>query len=79
MTTTSHRYHSEFARRYYDQGEAKGEADALLTILDARGVQVPDHIRADIAGCTDLEQLRTWIRQASTADKIHELDSPAHW
>jgi hypothetical protein len=26
MTTTTHRYHSDFARRYYDQGEAEGEA-----------------------------------------------------
>src|SRR5207302_1111761 len=28
MTTTTHRYRSELARRWYDQGEAKGEAKA---------------------------------------------------
>jgi hypothetical protein len=30
MTTAPHRYQSEFARRYFSQGEAKGEVKALL-------------------------------------------------
>lgn len=82
MTVTSHRYHSDFARRYYSQGEAEGEARgraegearAVLAILDARGVAVPDDVRARIAGCTDLDQLDTWVRRAVTADKIQDLD-----
>jgi hypothetical protein len=82
MTTTTHRYHSDFARRYFSQGEAegeargeaRGEAKAVLAILDARGVAVPDEVRADIAGCTDLDRLARWIRRAATADKIQDLD-----
>jgi 3-methyladenine DNA glycosylase AlkC len=70
MTTTAHRYQSEFASRYYSQGEAK----ALLAILDARGIQVPDEVRETITGCTDLDQLEAWIRRAATADKIQDLD-----
>jgi hypothetical protein len=86
MTTTSHRYQSDFARRYFSQGEAtgeargeaRGEAKAVLAILDARSVQVPDDIRANIAGCTDLDQLGVWIRRAATAEKIQDLDDPDH-
>jgi hypothetical protein len=78
MTTTSHRYQSEFARRYFSQGEAqgeaRGEAKAVLAILDARGIAVPDDVRARIAGCTDLDQLDVWIRRAATAHKIQDLD-----
>jgi hypothetical protein len=74
MTTTSHRYQSEFARRYFNQGEAQGEAKAVLAFLDARGIAVPDDIRARIAACTDLDQLDTWIRRAATAHKIQDLD-----
>jgi 3-methyladenine DNA glycosylase AlkC len=70
MTTTTHRYQSDFARRYFSQGEA----EAVLTILDARGIAVPDEIRANIAKCTDLDQLGRWIRRAATADKIQDLD-----
>jgi hypothetical protein len=70
MTTTTHQYQSDFARRYFSQGEAK----AVLAILDARGVEVPDETRADIASCTDLDQLDRWVRRAATADKIQDLD-----
>jgi hypothetical protein len=77
MSTTSHRYQSDFARRYFSQGEvigqARGEAKAVLAILDARGVEVPDDVRATIADCTDLAQLDVWVRRAATADKIEDL------
>lgn len=77
MTTATHRYQSDFARRYFSQGEAtgeaRGEARALLAILDARNVNVPDDIRADIAACTDIAQLESWIRRAATADKIQDV------
>jgi len=80
-----HRYQSDFARRYFAQGEAQGKAEgraegkaegearAVLAVLDARGVEVPERVRADIADCTDLVQLRSWIRLAATASKIEDL------
>ncbi|GAA4246342.1 hypothetical protein GCM10022255_017190 [Dactylosporangium darangshiense] len=85
MTTTSHRYTSDFARRYFSQGEAageargqaRGEAMAVLAILDTRGIDVPDAVRDEIAGCTDLDQLGVWIRQAVTAETVQDLDAPA--
>jgi hypothetical protein len=55
------------------EGKAEGEARAVLTFLDARGIEVPDSVREDIAGCTDLDQLDTWIRRAATADKVQDL------
>jgi hypothetical protein len=73
MTTTSYRYQSDFARRYFSQGKAEGEAKAVLAILDARGVAVPEEVRAHIAGCTDLDLLDVWVRRAATADKIQDL------
>ena len=62
-------YQSDYARRYYGQGEAR----ALLAVLGARGIEVPDPVRDDITGCTDLDQLDTWIRRAVTADKVQDL------
>ena len=81
LMTTTYEYQSDFARRYFNQGRAEGEAEgqargeakAVLAILDARGVEVPDEVREDIAGCTDLDQLDTWVRRAVTANKVHEL------
>jgi hypothetical protein len=69
----TYQYQSEFARRYFSQGEAKGEAKALLKVLSARGIKVPDDARERIIGCTDLDQLETWVSRAATATSIHEL------
>jgi hypothetical protein len=69
MTTAPHRYQSDFARRYFSQGEA----EALLAILDARDIHVPDDLRAEITACTDTAQLEAWIRRAATADKIQDV------
>jgi hypothetical protein len=73
MATMTYRYQSDFARRYYAEGKVEGKARAVLTFLDARGIEVPDSVREDIAGCTDLDQLDTWIRRAATADKVQDL------
>jgi hypothetical protein len=90
MTTTTHRYQSDFARRYFDAGEAEGEekgraegkaegeAWAVLAVLSARGIEVPDDVRQRIEACTDLEQLGTWIRRAVTAVAAQDIfeDNP---
>jgi hypothetical protein len=81
MTTRTYEYLSDFARRYVDQGRtegrtegrAEGEAKALLAILNARGIPVPDDVHTRITTCTDLDQLDTWISRASTATTIHDI------
>jgi hypothetical protein len=81
-------YHSEFARRYFSQGEAprraegeasgeaKGPANALLLVLDVRRLHVTDEVRAKIAACTDIHQLDNWIDRAATARTIEDLQFP---
>lgn len=77
MATGTYEYKSDFARRYYHQGQAEGRVEglgrALLVILDARGIPVPDDARTRIAECTDLDQLDTWVRCAATATAIQDL------
>jgi hypothetical protein len=93
MATGTYEYKSDFARRYYHQGQTEGRAEgltegraegraegrtegevrALLAILNARGIPVPDDARTRITGCTDLDQLDTWVRRAATATTIHDL------
>jgi hypothetical protein len=85
MAITTHRYQSDFARRYYDQGEAegeargelrgelRGEAKALLAFLDARGIEVTEDVLTRISDCTDLSQLNTWIRRAASVNHAHDL------
>jgi len=55
------------------RGEALGEARAVLTVLQARGVDVPADICDRILACTDLDQLDTWLRRAGTATTVDDV------
>ena len=76
-TTVGSRYHSELFQeleaRGKAEGKAEGEASAVLTVLDARGVHVPEAIRDQILACTDLDQLDAWLRRAVTAATADEV------
>ncbi len=76
MATSEHPYLSDFARKYYDDGEAKGEAkgkrDALFTILAARGLAVTADERARIESCTEAPKLDRWIASAARATTLDE-------
>lgn len=81
VSTGTYEYRSDFARKYISlgraegkaEGEASGEVRAVLAVLDARGIDVPDDARVRIAECRDLDQLGVWIRQAATAEGIEDL------
>jgi hypothetical protein len=70
-------YKSDFARRYHGQGKAEGkaegEAEMILTVLAARGIDVPDVERARILECTDLDRRKAWGRRAATANSLDDL------
>jgi hypothetical protein len=52
---------------------ALGRSDAVLVVLAARGVVVPEASRDAILGCADLDQLATWLRRALTASTIEDV------
>jgi hypothetical protein len=77
MTTAVGDYRSELLRElaaeHEQRGEARGEGHAVLTVLDARGIAVPPAVRERILACTDLAQLDTWLRRATTASTADEV------
>ncbi|WP_280459199.1 hypothetical protein [Nocardia carnea] len=68
---------SDFARKYLAEGRAEGraegEAKSILTVLDARGIEVPDQVRKTITSCEDLDQLQKWLRRALEINRADEL------
>ncbi|MEV5407535.1 hypothetical protein AB0K60_01685, partial [Thermopolyspora sp. NPDC052614] len=66
-------YRSAFARRCYAEGAAKGLADAIIEVLEVRGLTVPEEVRARILSCHDHRTLHTWLRQAATVATINDL------
>lgn len=70
-------YQSDFARRYVAEGRAKGYAEAVaravLTVLEARGLAVPDAIRERILIQKDPERLERWLEKAVVASSVDEV------
>jgi hypothetical protein len=68
---------SPFAREHFGRGKAEGraegEADSILKVLAARGIDVPDSTCAYIHACLDTEQLDVWLDRAVTATSIDDL------
>ena len=78
-------YQSDFAKKYVAQGRAEGRAEgrteeaarAVLMVLRARGVAVPDADRERILAQKDPERLERWLEKAAVAASVAEvLDEP---
>jgi hypothetical protein len=63
----------EFQSRYARRLRAEAAATMLIKVLRARGIDVPDDIRARITECTDLDQLDSWAERAATATSVNDL------
>jgi hypothetical protein len=53
--------------------QAEGRAEALLAVLEARGLPASAETRARILACTDDAQLDAWIRKAVGITSVDEL------
>jgi hypothetical protein len=66
-------YQSDFARKYVAEGRAEEASRALLTVLRARGIAVPDAVRERILAQKDPEQLERWLEKAAVASSVAEV------
>ncbi|NRQ37904.1 hypothetical protein HII36_39655 [Nonomuraea sp. NN258] len=71
--TTDWPVYSPFARKHYGKGVVKGEAGALMAVLEARNLAVGPEVQARISSCKDAQQLDKWVRRAATAHSIDEI------
>jgi hypothetical protein len=55
------------------RGEAKATAASVLQVLEARGLAVTEESRVRILACSDLEVLRSWLKQAVVAAAVEQL------
>ncbi|HEX6899775.1 MAG TPA: hypothetical protein VF789_08680 [Thermoanaerobaculia bacterium] len=78
-------YQSDFARKYFAEGFAIGFAEgfaegraevaarALLIVLRARGIAVPDAVRERILAQQERERLERWLERAVVATSVAEV------
>jgi len=57
------------------KGKAEGKAQDVLTVLQERGLHVPDHVRDRVLGCNDLGLLSLWLKRAVSCASAEEAIS----
>ncbi|MEI8258707.1 MAG: Rpn family recombination-promoting nuclease/putative transposase [Deltaproteobacteria bacterium] len=73
MTSAAEQLIQEGVRRGKAEGEAKGKAESILDVLDARGIAMTADQRARVLVCRDVPQLARWLRAAATASSADDL------
>ncbi|MEN3535938.1 hypothetical protein AAH991_12545 [Microbispora sp. ZYX-F-249] len=59
--------------KYFSHWKDQGRAEALLIMLDARGLEISDDVRERIQRCEDTNQLEAWVRRAAVITTVDEL------
>jgi len=57
----------------WEEGKAEARADDVLTVLDVRGIAVPEAARARILAEKDMKQLKRWLQKAAVASSIADV------
>ncbi|WP_121187777.1 hypothetical protein [Nocardiopsis sp. Huas11] len=66
-------FKTELIGRPFREGEAKGLAEAVLSVLEERGISVSDQVRERVTSSTDREALRVWVRRVATVERAEDL------
>lgn len=77
MIPVGYKPQSDLFKRWYAEGREEGrveaKAEALLVLLQARGLPITDEASAKVHKCTDIAVLDAWFRRAATATTIDEV------
>ncbi|MFG1998039.1 hypothetical protein ACGFNU_02690 [Spirillospora sp. NPDC048911] len=66
---------SPWAKEQQSRGKVSEAQQSLLTVLNARGMEVSAAERERITSCSDVAQLRDWIKRAVTAEATADVFS----
>ncbi len=86
MMKGGYEFQSEFARTYVAKGREEGlqegtlkaKAQAVVTFLEARGLEVPADVRERVLASTDVADLDQWIRRAAVVSDARQLFETTH-
>jgi hypothetical protein len=67
------KYYPEDWEAATGEGRMEGRAQDIVTILEARDVEVPDDLRKRILDCRSIKQLNQWLKRALTASSAGEV------
>jgi hypothetical protein len=77
LTMNLERVYERWERKVKAEGKAEGKAEAVLAVLDGRGLAVTAAQRKQVLGCTSNALLDAWLRAAGTMPSVKALLSGA--
>lgn len=69
MGDETYPYQSKLLAEY----EARGEARALLTVIESRGLPITERQRLHIENCDDRERLMAWLKRAAVIPSVADI------
>jgi hypothetical protein len=73
MMTGTFPYVSAVRSQGREEGRTTGHAEAIIDVLDDRGIVMQDADREQILDCSDADTLRSWLRRALRVSAVSEL------
>ncbi|MCC3764786.1 hypothetical protein K3N28_17145 [Glycomyces sp. TRM65418] len=73
MKHETYPYQSKLLTDREARGEARGVSEALLDVIEARGLQITEGQRRRIEDCGDPKQLRVWVKRAVVAPTVADI------
>ncbi|WP_433183145.1 hypothetical protein [Actinoallomurus sp. CA-150999] len=81
VSSTSWPVYTPFAKQHFGRGKAEGREEgrteegvhAVLTVLESRGIEVPESARVRVRACTDLQEIDAWLKKAGVVQTVDEL------
>lgn len=77
MGTMTHEYQSELRRKGLQEGRQEGQLQAagaaVLRVLEARGLEVPERVARRVNECTDLTVLEGLLTRAVIVERAEDL------
>ncbi|MBE3012513.1 hypothetical protein IL992_25445 [Microbispora sp. NEAU-D428] len=72
MVTTIQDF-EDLGKKYFSHWVAEGQIKSIFSVLDARGLEIPEDARERIRRCEDPNQLDAWARKAAVITSVDEL------
>ncbi|MBX3219908.1 MAG: hypothetical protein KF795_05265 [Labilithrix sp.] len=73
MPLGSYEYKSDFAKKYLAQGREEGARQALIAVIAARNLELPERARRRVDACSSVVTLERWIRRAAIVERIDDV------
>ena len=73
MASSGYEIQDALIRKNVERGRAEGTAKAVLAVLEARGLAIPEEVRQQVTASADVAELERWLRRAAVVSSARDI------